>query len=183
MNPQSVWSVRDVVNIVAIVVGPLFAVLITLWWQHRKEKRDAKLRLFATLMAFRKSVTGVIKPEWVNSLNLIDVVFADSPKVVDRWHEYYTLLLRQNPSPQEMETQVHKYIELMSVMAETLGIALQQIDIEKFYTPMAHGLEAERNAALSAELLRVLQNTERISVVPRQASLPTVQAGPPQLKQ
>ena len=45
----------EIINIAAIILGPIAAVGITLWWQQRKEKRDAKIRLFTTLMAFRKS--------------------------------------------------------------------------------------------------------------------------------
>jgi hypothetical protein len=68
------------VNMIAIVLGPLLAVGITLWWQGRKEKRDAKERLFLTLMAQRRAFPPAI--EWVNALNVIDVVFADHSQVV-----------------------------------------------------------------------------------------------------
>lgn len=177
MDTASAWTLKDIVTVAAIIIGPVVAVSITLAWQHWKEKRDAKIRMFQTLMAYRKSLTGIIRQEYVNSLNLIDVVFSDSPKVVARWHEYYALLQRPNPSHQEGEVQIHKYIELMSAMAETLGFAnLQQIDIEKFYTPIAHGMEAERNAAIQAEWLRVLKNTERFVVEPKKTEPKQIEA-------
>lgn len=177
MDAPSVWTLKDIVTVSAIVIGPVVAVIITLAWQNRKEKRDAKIRVFSTLMAYRKSLTGIIKQEYVNSLNLIDVVFSDSPKVVGLWHEYFALLQRYKPSPQELEGQSHKYIELMTAMAEELGFAnLQQIDMEKFYTPIAHGLEAESNAALRAELLRVLENTERFVVVSKKSEPKQIEA-------
>jgi hypothetical protein len=166
MDTQTAWNLRDVVNIAAIIIGPIVAVVITLWWQDRKEKRAAKMRIFTTLMALRKSIP--IRHEWVNSLNLIDVVFADCPEVVNRWQEYYSLLQRPQPSPQEQEGQLHKYVELMSAMADSLGFAnLSQVAIEKFYVPQAHGMEAEMNAQILVESLRVLQNTERVLLVPK----------------
>ena len=156
----------NIINIAAIVIGPVVAVLITLWWQQRKEKRDAKMRLFTTLMAFRKSYP--ISYEWANSLNVIDVVFGDTPEVVGRWHEYYSLLQRQNVSPQEAQEQTHKYLELMSVMAASLGFRrLQQTDIDKFYTPQAHGDQAHLNWQCQTEWLRVLQSTNRFNVEPK----------------
>lgn len=81
----------DIINIIAITVGPLLAVLITLWWQERKENRDANRRLFLTLMAKRRTTPPTV--EWVDALNVIDVVFADVPQAVQLWHEYYSSLV------------------------------------------------------------------------------------------
>lgn len=49
------FYVKDYVTIFALAFGPIAAVVITLWHQHRAEKRGAKLRLFVNLMAHRKS--------------------------------------------------------------------------------------------------------------------------------
>src|SRR6266496_2164632 len=97
-----------VLTIIAILVGPIIAVGITLWWQNRKEKRDAKKILFVRLMAQRKTTPPTY--DWVQALNLIDVVFADDRSVVDLWHELFLLF----ESPQRTQTQDHKYIELLS---------------------------------------------------------------------
>jgi hypothetical protein len=80
----------DIINIIAIITGPLFAVLITLWWQERKEKRDKKINLFTMLLAYRK--TYPVSPEWARGLNLIDVVFQNHPRVLELWHQYYDML-------------------------------------------------------------------------------------------
>jgi len=45
---------------VAIVLGPVIAVLITLWYQRYKEKRDLKQRVFFELMANRKAFPVVL---------------------------------------------------------------------------------------------------------------------------
>jgi Family of unknown function (DUF6680) len=164
----------DAINIAAIIFGPVFAVVITLWWQQRKEKRDAKIRLFTTLMAFRKAYP--ISYEWARSLNLIDVVFADSATVLDQWHQYYAFLQRQNLNPNELQEQNHKYLELMSAMAASLGFRkLQQTNIDKFYIPQLHATQADLNATCQMEWLRVLRSTSHFVVVPRT----TVEAGQP----
>src|SRR5690606_8061294 len=88
----------------------------TLWYQRRIIKWDAKQRRFITLMAHRKSNPPTF--EWVNALNLVDVVYAAHPKVVTLWHDLYTILSTQPPN---LQAQSHKYLELLSAMAVVLG--------------------------------------------------------------
>ena len=78
------------INILAIVLSPVIAVIITLWHQGRKERRDRKERLFTQLMAHRKAFPP--SSEFVNALNLIDIIFADTSSVIKLWHEYYAML-------------------------------------------------------------------------------------------
>lgn len=82
-------------NIIAVISGPILAVLISLWLQNRKHKKDTQQHLFLTLMAYRKSYPP--PNAWVESLNLIDVVFAKHQKVVKLWHEYHDLLSQKPP--------------------------------------------------------------------------------------
>jgi ABC-type amino acid transport system permease subunit len=63
--------------IIAIILGPLFAVLVTLWHQSRKEKRQNKFFLFRTLMTHRFGMP--VAESWVEGLNSVDVVFHDKP--------------------------------------------------------------------------------------------------------
>lgn len=147
-------------EIIAILLSPVIAVAITLWHQSRKERRDRKDRLFQTLMIYRKSVPP--SHEWVNALNLIDVVFADNEKIVRIWKEYYQML-GSAKSDHEYRDRDHKYIELLSVMAKDLGyINLQQTDIDKFYSPQAHQDQLVAQREVQSELLRVLKNTHKI---------------------
>jgi hypothetical protein len=156
----------EIINIIAIVVGPLFAVLITLWWQERKEKRDKKINLFTMLLAYRKSYP--VSPEWARGLNVIDVVFQDHPRVLELWHQYYDMLMVQHPDEGQKTAQNHKYLELMSEIAKDLGFAkLQQTEIDKFYIPQAHADDANLNAAVRLEFLRVLQGSARFVVDPK----------------
>jgi hypothetical protein len=150
-------------NIIAVVLGPIIAVVITLWYQNRKEKRDAKLRLFLTLMAHRKS--NPPNYDLVNGLNLIDVVFASHPTVLQLWHQYYDLLGTKPPNYEAWE---HKYTDMLSEIAQVLGYKkLKQTDIEKFYTPVAHGNQLELQTKTQQELLRVLENTAAFVVTKR----------------
>ena len=152
-------------EIIALFLSPIIPVLITLWWQKRKEKRDAKRNLFMTLMAHRRAFPPTI--EWVNSLNLIDVVFADHTKVVDLWHGYYDEL-HQKPDPLRTQTREHTYLEMLSEMAKVLGYKrLQQTDIDKYYSPQAHQNQLELNLKTQQEFLRVLEKTSKFETAAR----------------
>ena len=150
------------INIIAILLSPVIAVLVTLWYQSRREKRNTKLSLFITLMAYRK----LNKPthDWAKSLNLIDIVFADNQDVVKLWHEYYEHLCEDSST----QATQHTYLNLLSEMAKVLGYkGLQQTDIDKFYRPMVHEKDDKENQELFDQLLRVLKNTESICLIPK----------------
>jgi uncharacterized protein DUF6680 len=88
---------KDWWYLIATVASPFLAAgltaLLTLYWQDRKEKRDAKLRVFSSLMAVRGNITNFqAAQEWVRSLQMIDIAFASSPLVLARWRELYQML-------------------------------------------------------------------------------------------
>lgn len=154
------------ITALAIFIGPLSGVLFTLWFQARKERKDQKQRLFLTLMAHRKSNPPTF--DLVNGLNLIDVVFSQHRQVVTLWHEYYDLLCQ---TPVNWHLAESKYLDLLSEMAKVLKYSdLSQTDISRFYSPIAHGNQAQLSISTQLELLRVLQNTARIPVDPREIS-------------
>ncbi len=145
----------------AIFLGPLAGVLYTLWFQGRKEKRDAKERLFLVLMSERKN--PLISKDVTKALNQIDVVFADSSIVKTLWHKYYSLL-----SQQPCEERVHTWLEMLAAMSQELGYkGLSQVDLDKFYMPQGHFDDAQFQRNMGLLWQRVLENTERFIVVPR----------------
>lgn len=151
------------ITALAILLGPLAGILFTLWFQRRKEARDAQQRLFLTLMAYRRSNPPVY--EWVNSLNLIDVVFANHRAVVNLWHQHYDLLCHE---PVNWHLADAKYLDLLASMASTLGFKeLSQTDISKFYSPRAHVTHAQLSQETQTELLRVLKGSQSIVAVPK----------------
>jgi hypothetical protein len=157
-------TLQAVIGIIAIVLGPVTAIIVSLWIQQRRAKRESKERLFSTLMAHRRSYPPTY--EWASALNLIDVVYADHDDVVKLWHEHYDLLC--STKEENVQGRNHKYLELLSAMAKVLGYKkLDQVSIDKFYQPSAHGNYAEQQATMAIEWIRVLQNTERFIVESR----------------
>jgi hypothetical protein len=156
----------ETATILAIILGPVIAVLITLWYQQRKDERFVQFRVFLTLMSHR----GASPPtsDSVEALNSIDVVFAKNPDVLQLWHQYYDLL-HQDPKTANYQAVQHKHLELLSAIAKYLGYKnVQQTDIDKFYVPNAHIQRGEMNDKLLKELLRVLEKTDSLLITPKE---------------
>jgi hypothetical protein len=158
-------------QIIAVLLSPIVPVAITLWWQRRKEKLDAKRRLFITLMAHRRTFPPTI--EWVNALNVIDVVFGDHTNVVTQWHRYFDEL-NHTQGQMRLQARERAYLDMLSAMARVLGYKrLQQTEIDMFYSPQAHQNQLELNLKTQQEFLRVLEHTSRFETSPRTTPAPT----------
>ena len=90
----------ETMNIIAAILGPIIAVIITLWYQRHKEERDIKHRALLALMAHRRSMPPNVAT--VEVLNTLDVVFSKNQTIVDLWHKYFDLL--SQPPRQERGT-------------------------------------------------------------------------------
>jgi len=144
----------EIINIIAILCGPTSAVIITLCYQARKEKRSQKYELFKTLMRCRKDFEFV-NQDWVDSLNLIDVVYHDNKQAVKLWHSYQEMLGRSERSFAEEN---RKYLDLLHALALDLGYKnIQQTDIDRYYQPVGLGERKALDEALKREQLRSLQ--------------------------
>ena len=77
---------KDILNLIAIVVIPIAAVLIGQHLQNRAEIRKDKMHIFKVLMTSRIYGWTV---DSVHALNLIDVVFAKDKAVRAAWKELY----------------------------------------------------------------------------------------------
>ena len=151
-------------NIIAVIAGPIIAIIITILYQSHKEKRNDKYHLFTTLMAHRKSSPPTI--DLVRALNLIDVVFAEHREIVDLWHQYFDLLCQD---PVNYQIADPKYLDLLAKIVTVLGYKhLLQTDISRYYSPKGHGYQFERNDKIQTEWLRVLQNTSSFVVTKKE---------------
>jgi hypothetical protein len=161
LQTLKVMEIQTWITGIAIFLGPLTGVLFTIWFQSRKEKRDAKERLFLTLMSERKNI--MISKEVTRALNQIDVVFADKPQIKALWHKYYSLL-SQPPG----EERNHTWLEMLESMSQELGYkGVSQVDLDKFYMPQGHFDDVEFQRKMAGLWQRVLENTERFVVLPR----------------
>jgi hypothetical protein len=168
------------VNIIAILASPLIAVLVSMWIQHRKEKRLMQKSIFSTLWATRHQVTST--EEIVRALNMIDVVFSSKKKVRKLWREYYEMLNNSGlNNPTGWEQWKAKRHELITEMAKAVGYRkeITLMDVERIYSPVGLLEESMTTRAIGDELLRVLKESKGLQVVPKdeggEASAPLVE--------
>lgn len=122
----------DLKSIVVIVLSSsVIASIITLVVQHIREKNKQKLYIFSVLYSFRQLK---VTPEFVNALNMIDIVFRKDKKVRQLWSEFYNLLSGVDTS---ITVKQAKFFELLTEIARVLGYGdeITHSDVSRFYYP------------------------------------------------
>jgi hypothetical protein len=141
----------------ATLLGPIFAVLISLWREQRTALYNRRLWVFRTLMATRR--VG-ISTNHVNALNMVEVDFYKCPKIEAAWAVYHTYL--NDTSKTENEAWYVEKEKLLSKLLFEIGVVLkfdiQAIDIFKGgYAPKGW---AHRDARQMGALEYVYQLSE-----------------------
>ncbi len=155
------------VNIVAILLSPVIAVLVTVFLQARKDSKQRRLWIFNSLIATRHSP---MTDENVRALNMIDVVFYNSSRVRKLWHEYYDMLSNEGlNNPTGWAQRQAKNLEMITEMADVVGYgrAITALDVNRVYYPTALGVQSQTAHEISAELLRVLKASDGVRFVQR----------------
>jgi len=126
-----------VINITAIILSPILAVVITQRLQNRAKRREDKLNVFKTLMANRSF--GWVGRDSVYALNIVDIVFSDSKKVREQWALYYEYMGRPADSI-SMHTINIKRTELLEAMADDLGYKgkITWVTVQNSYAPKGY---------------------------------------------
>lgn len=86
-------EIKDIINIVAIVLSPIIAVVVTIFLQNRSDKKKEKIAIIKSLLS-----TGhyLYSDEIIRSYNLIDIVFKDDKDVRAKWKLYYEALCNES---------------------------------------------------------------------------------------
>ena len=109
---------KDILNLIAIIVIPIVAVLIGQHLQNRAEIRKDKMHIFKVLMTSR--IYGWTQ-ESVNCLNIIDIVFSDDENVRNAWKDLYDKYCVQNPDETQLKKIQNAQYKLLDTMANSLG--------------------------------------------------------------
>lgn len=109
---------KDILNLIAIIVIPIVAVLIGQHLQNRAEIRKDKMHIFKVLMTSR--IYGWTQ-ESVHCLNIIDIVFSDDENVRNAWKDLYDKYCVQNPDETQLEKIQNAQYKLLDTMANSLG--------------------------------------------------------------
>jgi hypothetical protein len=158
------------INIAAIAISPLIAVLVSVWVQNRKERRQHKLGILAALVGSRHDE---LTADNVRALNMIDLVFHDEPRVRALWRDYFDMLCTEGlNNPTGWVQRNKKRNELITELAARIGYrkTITHLDIDRVYCPAGVVDNARKSRELQEELLRVLKSTESLAMRKRRSS-------------
>jgi hypothetical protein len=158
-----------VASVLAVLLSPFIAVLVSAWLQDRKERKQQQLSILWSLIATRHEI---FSPEAVRALNVIDLVFHDRRSVRQLWREYYEMVCNEGLNNELGYAQRrNKNLELVTEMANVLGYGKQisHLDVDRVYIPNSVVNQFNQNQELWTELLRVLRATGHFDVSPRDA--------------
>ena len=135
-----------VATIIAIVIGPIAAVLITRFFDVHRAKKDRRWDIFRNLMRYRRTA---LHAEFVGALNLLEVEFHHDPAVIDAWKR----LLESFETPGQENRRSTALTRLLSEVAKSLGAPIEQLDIfSGAYSPQGWFDADEQNADIRAYL-------------------------------
>ena len=169
---------------IAIIVGPIVAVQITLRSEYSREKLRRKYQTFHALMKTRR-VT--LSADHVTALNVIQTEFHDDDKIIAAYKKYIDNLAGPPLPPGSNNEAINRYVdlrddvfnELMFEIGRHLGFSLDKRELAKYsYAPQGWvSIEAEQNA-LRQLALELLQGKRPLPVAPFQPS-PAANKFPP----
>jgi hypothetical protein len=167
----------NAISIIAILLSPLIAVMVSIRVQDWKEKRHHRRYIFSTLMSTRHQV---ISDEIVRALNMVDVAFLNKRAVRRLWKEYLEMLNNEGlNNPLGWEQRSQKRLELIQEMAKAVGYGkkISHLDVTRFYMPVGLVEDRQRSKEIGDELLRVLKESHGIKLVQKGQPEPS-EAGP-----
>ena len=104
-----------VLNLIAVLLIPVVAVIVGQYLQERVQKRKDKMQIFQCLMTRR--ITGWAALEAVNAINSIDIVFTDNKEIRNQLGVWKSKCRKDIPS----EEQYREQCKLLELMANDLG--------------------------------------------------------------
>ena len=171
-------------TIVAILLGPVLAVLITRWIDNWRAQRARKLDVFRALMRTRGMP---LHWDHVGALNLVEVEFIKHPEVLKAWNGYLRHLGEDLPpiERKDLHDQLAREREelrtkLISEIAKVLGIKVEQLEILKGnYVPQGWADEEWEQRLVRRGLIDLVHGRTSIAVRPHATEQSTSPYPPP----
>ena len=146
--------IEVILNLIALFIVPIVAVVVGRWLQDRTNKRNDKMKVFKSVMTYRYIST----PEAVHALNSIPIVFAKDTEVRKCWKAYYEDLCIQYPTEHQSKKRKDDLFKLLESMAKVLGYkdSITWEDIQNPYLPTFMVNQEQNNATIQSAMATLL---------------------------
>lgn len=164
--------------VIATLLGPVFAVLVTRHVDDTRRIRERRLTVFRSLMATRRTALAADR---VAALNMVEIEFHGVEPIQAAYREVMKHANHPKPLPANWGDQHAKLVtKLLSEMARLLGYKLQQLDVLDggYYPEGLADMEAEQQAVRRA-LIQVLNGNRPLLVSPAAPTPPVPYPPPP----
>jgi hypothetical protein len=169
--------------VLATIVGPVAAVFITRWNDHRREARNRLLHVYRVLMATRRSN---VSQDHVAAINLVEVEFHGVKPVIEAWSAYLNHLntKAETTSDEHAKAWNDRRSELLAILlvkiAAHLGITKGEIEIlHGGYAPQAWALRESKLDAVQDYAIRLSEGKAIVPLAVAQQAPPNNPYPPP----
>ena len=126
----------EIATIVALVTGPVLAVLIARWIEYRRTRHERRMDIFRTLMRTRRSRLFL---DHVSALNLVEIEFRDDSNVKAACQSYLENLGSEQPRRADEEVAVGSSNEERQIRDERYNTRVGK-DREKLLATLLHAM-------------------------------------------
>ena len=113
----------EALTLLAIVLGPVIAVSITLFFEKRRKLREQRVQTVRMLVSTRHLPSD---PAYTTAINMIPIDFNSNRRVMAAWHAYIDII--RYPAPAGSEEQ--KLKDMLSKQTKLIFEALKCLDYE-----------------------------------------------------
>jgi hypothetical protein len=166
-EPQPLLTFVDILTLIALIAGPLLAVVITRWMDKRSDQKRRRREIFSTLMRTRRFKLSV---DHVSALNLIQIEFYRNKSVSSAYTSYISHLnlpLPETAPAQQVfvDQRDDLFVDLVHAIAHALRYDFDKRDLNKLaYGPIGWQNDDEEARALRRASLELLSGRRPLPI-------------------
>lgn len=151
-------KLSEILNLAALIIIPIVAVVIGRWLQNRSEMHKDKVQVLKAVLTFRYGWSR----EGVEALNSIPIVFSGKHKdkdVRNCWKAYYDYLCIQKPDDMQIKQRNNALFKLIESMSKALGYknTVTWEEIQNPYIPVGMVNAINNNEIIQSGMVTLLQ--------------------------
>lgn len=160
-------SLEAWLTILAIITGPLAALLIQKYLEGRRARIDRKAKVFRDLMTYRASR---LSAPYVQSLNAIETEFYGDTEVIESWRIFVNFLntphAADDANAQRWLDRVTELLnDMLYEMAESLGYHFDRVTLQRnAYYPTGWNTVETENTKLRQAAVKVFEGEKPLKV-------------------